>query len=390
MTPLADPLTGEIINDEPLPDPYDRAASTGNEFNRPLRVEDTVPRHGGNGTPKVWWPDNSRASFYGRPSGWGKRGENTRNLDAWKIRTALEAFLDMGDQSKALRAERGALRSDDKSGMNQLIERGIRMANVSDRLGTAVHAMTERHDLGESFRVPDEYSADLEAWKQITRHFEIVAMASGRPGVEVFVAMDYQMIDAHGEPLINPDTGEPFRMVRLAGTYDRMVRYRPCPICGCRNYILDLKTGSVRYGRQTIAVQLGIYGNAKEYIHYAEGADRFDLPDVCRHRGIVINLPAGTGEATAKWVDIAWGYEKAVDLMPKLMSYQDKKDLMLDFVPAPDVWAEIDKATTPEQVRALFATYPGPQWEANSFALAKYAAARLETLGGQAHPKWKR
>lgn len=377
-TPLADPL---FPHGSDLPDPYDRAAAA--DFGRPVRVEDTVPRHAGNGTPKVWWPDNSRSSFYGRPSGWGKKAEETSNLERWKRRMWAKALLEMGNESRALRAEWGALAPDDKSGQNQLIERGIRMANTNDRVGTAVHAMTERHDLGETFNVPDEYAADVEAWKQATRHFTIVQMPSGRPGVEVFVALDYDILDPiTGEVAINEDDGKPFRTVRLAGTFDRLVRYLPCPICGCRNYILDLKTGSVKFGHQTIAVQLGIYSGAKEYIPFADGGERHDLPDICRHRGIVINLEAGSGVARPMWVNIAWGYRKAVEFIPRLVSYQYKKDLMLDFVPTPDVWAEVERAKTPQQVRDLFSQYPGEHWTANDHALTLAASARLEALGG--------
>ena len=384
-TPLADVFgTSNSQRTKPLRDAFDDG-----DFNRPERIEDTVPRHGSNGTPKVWWPDNSRQSFYGRPSGWGKKGENTSNLERWKVRTTVSGYLDFGDQSKALRAERAALGPEDKAQHNALNEKALRLANVQDRLGTAVHALTERHDLGQS-TVPGEYAPDLEAWKQITRHFKIVTMPSGRPGVEVFVALDYDITDpATGQVAINPDDGLPFRTVRLAGTFDRLVRYRPCSICGCRNYILDLKTGKIVFGQQTIAVQLGIYSGSKEYIPFADGGERHDLPDVCLHRGIVINLPAGTGVAQAVWVNIAWGYSKAVELIPRITSYQYKKDLILDFTPAPDVWLAVENASTPQEVRQLHAQYPGPHWTENDHALALFASKRINDLGGQSTPKWK-
>lgn len=386
--PLADPFESEPRRAVKLRDPFEAA----NPYERPQRVEDTVPRHPTNGTPKVWLPDNSKQQFYGRPSGWGKKAEDSTNLERWKVRKTVAAFLDFGEQSRALRAERGTLGpvDEDKGKHNQLNEKALRQTNVADQIGTAVHAMTERNDLGERFTCPEEYRGDLEAWRRATQHFEVVTMPSGRPGVEVFVALDYEPIDGLGQPIINEDTNAPFRPVRLAGTFDRLVRYKPCPICGCRNYILDLKTGGLVYGQQSHAVQLGIYGGAMEYIHYDDGGERFALPDVCRHRGIIVNLPAGTGEAQVKWVNIAWGYRKAVDFIMRLLSYQRMQGLMVDFTPTPDLWGVIDHATSEAEIRALLVTYPGEHWQADDFALAKYAAAKIEFLGGTVRPKWNR
>lgn len=365
--PLADPYGPPRGNTASLADPYDRHDPHG----RPPRIEDQIERHPNpkDGRPRVWLPDGSKQWYYSRPSSWGKKGEDTKNLSEWFARMVADGLL--SERGRVLRLEWASTDPADRDRRNALCEEAKSLGDESARVGTALHALTERHDLGLPVNPPDEFRADLEAWKRATENFEIVTMASGRPGVEVFVALDYP----------HPDRKYP---IRLAGTFDRLWRYKPCAICGCRNYIGDLKSGKIQFGRQTIAVQEGIYANAKEYVPHAgdTGADRHDLPDVCLHRGIVLNLPAGTGEAEVLWFDIAWGYERAVNLIPEIVAFRNHKNVALPFVPTPDVWAEVERAKTDTEVRALWARYPGPHWQENDHALTKFAGERIIALGG--------
>jgi hypothetical protein len=367
--PLADPYGPSNGFPRTLTDPYDAP----NPFGRPPRVEDQIERHPNpqDGRPRVWLPDNSGQWYYSRPSSWGKKGEDTKNLSAWTTRKTVEGFLEHDPASKTLRLEWSGTDPADRERRNKMCEQAKGLADDSARVGSALHALTERHDLGLATHPPEEYAADLEAWKQATRHFEIVTMPSGRPAVEVFVALDYD----------HPQRKYP---IRLAGTFDRLWRYKPCPICGCRNYIGDLKSGKVEFGKQTIAVQEGVYANGQEYIPLADGtgAVRHPLPDVCRHRGIVLNLPAGSGQAEVIWVDVARGYNWAVNLIPEIVAYRNSKNVMTPFVPSPDVWAELERAETPDRVRELWVLYPGPHWTENNNALTKAAGERIVALGG--------
>jgi hypothetical protein len=365
--PLADPYGPEGFSRPGLPDPYDAP----NPYGRPPRIEDAIERHPNpkDGRPRVWLPDNSGQWYYSRPSSWGKKAEDTKNLSAWYTRLVVEGFL--SERGRTLRLEWAGTDPADKDRRNRLCDDAKDIGDESARVGTALHALTERHDLGLPVSPPDEFKPDLEAWKRITDVFEIVTMPSGRPAVEVFVALDYD----------HPERRYP---IRLAGTFDRLWRYKPCPQCGCRNYVGDLKSGKVEFGKQTIAVQEGIYANAQEYIPLADGtgAVRHPLPDVCRHRGVVINLPAGTGRAEAIWFDIAWGYDMAVNLIPQIVAYRNQKNVALPFVPSPDVWAEIEKATHPDEVRDLWRRFPGEHWTENDNALTKFAGERIVALGG--------
>jgi len=351
---------------------------------RPLRTEDLIPRHGSHGTPKIWLPDGSGMEYYGRPSGWGQDVENAERLAAWRVRKTVEGYLDTGQQGLTLRGERSVLAppDEDKGGHDKINEKAKNLVFDADRQGTMKHKMTEKYDLGIPFSVVDEYEPVLETWVRLTKYMVIVDLPTGQPGVECFVAMDRQRLDMNGEPMFHPD-GEPI-MIRLAGTFDRLLRYIPCPICGCRNYIADLKTSSakgLKYAQRKSGIQLGIYSRAKLYVPWSDGfgADRFDLPDVCLHRGILISIPPD-GEGSIHWIDIARGYFRAVSLIPWAKEHQKENDWMREFTPVPNMWTEIDRARTVPEVQALWRQYPGEQWTENDNALTHYASARIEAL----------
>lgn len=358
------------------PDPYVRSNSGEmddpyNPFGRPERTEDKIPR-GRYGRPHIWLPDGSAQRYYSRPSSWGKKIDDLTKLSEWQTRTAVSGFLDFGEHSRTLRMEWAATGPEDKERRNQLCDDARHLVNSNDRQGTAYHAMTERHDLGLASSVPGEFEEDMAAYREVMKNFEIVRCASGRPGVEVFVAFDQQ--DAHGKP------------VRLAGTFDRLVRHDPCGICQRRNRITDLKTGSVEWGRQVMAVQLGIYAHGMEYIPWPDGsgADRLELPDVCPHIGFIINLRPGTGKVEIHKLDIASGYNYAVGLIPEVGAFRRHKNLMAPWTPVPSMWSLVDRCSTVEEVRALWYQYPGAPWKDNDNALTDYAMAKVQLLTGEA------
>lgn len=384
---LSDPYAKKKVSSRGIPallDPDERE-----DTDRPLRTEDLIPRHGGNGSPKLWLPDGSKMKYYGRPSGWGEPGDNSERLALWKARKTVSGYLDTGQQGLALRAERSVLAGpdEDKDGHDKINDKALRLVFDSDRMGTMKHKMTEKVDLAIPFTPVPEFEYVLDAWARLTRFMEIVTLPTGQPGVECFVALDAQRLDQWGEPMYD-ETGLPV-MIRLAGTFDRLFRYTPCDLCGRCNYIADLKTSSVRgliYAQRKTGIQLGIYSRSKLYVPWADGrgADRYDLPDVCPHRGIVISIPPeGEGEPSMQWVDIARGIFRAVSLIPQIKDHQRETDWLVEFTPAQNVWAAIDRAQTQAEVSALYQQFPGEHWDANSGALTQYAIARIAAIRGE-------
>ena len=388
--------------DENLYDPYEKAARRSSKGipplndpadredpDRPLRTEDLIPRHGGNKQPKIWLPDGSGMAYYGRPSSWGGVADDEERLGKWDTRKTVEGYLDYGRQSATLRLERAALPppDEDREAHNRLNERAKAVAFDKDRVGTAKHKLTENHDLGVPMNIfDDEDMADLMEWIRLTKFMEIVTLPNGSPAIECFVVLDAPRLDQYLQPVKDSFGRETGEMVRLAGTFDRIFRYLPCPICGKENYAADFKSSGatgIEFGQRKNGIQVGVYSRSMLYYPWPDGkgADRVPLPDLCLHRGIIVSVPAGTGQGTMQWIDIVKGYNTAVSLIPSIREHQAGKNWMREFTPVPNLRVEIDRCDSVAEVRALWKQYPGPEWEADDNALVLYASARIETLG---------
>jgi hypothetical protein len=357
---------------------------------RPPRVEDSIPRHANpkDGRPKIWLPVDDptrgvRQRYYSRPSSWGKKVEDTKNLSQWQQRMLLEAILDMGKQSRALVVERAALGpsetdAESKRQHNALIERALGMVEQASRVGTALHTITERWDLGLPVLPPEEFEPHLEQWKEYSSKFDLIETASGRPAVEVFVAFDYC------RPGHDPKHWASW--VRLAGTFDRIWRGSPCSVCGCRNRIVDLKTGkasSLVYNGGSYAIQEGIYANGEEYVPWPDGtgADRYPLPDICRHEALTISIPSDNAlDSQYIPTNIAKGFDRAIGLVPDVKDHRATKDWFAPMIPPRSPWVEIDRAQTVEDMTVIWRRYPMETWNANDGALTTYAHAKVDLI----------
>lgn len=402
MTEIA-PLQDFFANNQPIAALTDFFDQDTDEFGRPERTEDRLVRHRGDGRPKIWIPQDATLTapgetivlstdmrlsngmtlpagtsvafpgtvvphpkagkqvFYSRPSSWGDVTEDRTKISEWRQRMAVEGFA----RSKRLRLEWSALPGIDwddsvrKQAAKRLIDEAVLMAGADkDRQGTAVHAVTERQDLGLEVHPPEEYEADLFAWIDATQFFEIVNDHEV-PGIECFVVAD---------------------AVQCAGTFDRLVRYLPCEVCGLRNYVLDLKTGKIEWGKSSIAVQLAIYANSVYYIPLPGDIYpglRIDMPGVCKHKAIVVHLPAGSGTATTHWIDIHRGWEAAKGIASDVREFRKEKNWTVEFTPVPDLIPIIAQASGERELNTIWAQHR-TLWTPQHTALGQ---ARLKELG---------
>lgn len=336
------------------PDPF---ADNDHGISRPERTEDRVPRDK-NDWPRILPPDktvlkDSDLRSYARASGYGKVLENTYNIERYNERNVADGFV----QDATLRLEWSGTGPEDRDRRNELVKEAkkVAKADVKSRTGSAVHAITERHDLGLSLKsIPEEYVPDLEAWIDKMKHFTIL-------GVENFVVED---------------------TFRIAGTYDRLVYYHvPCPICGKHNRILDLKTGRIDFGQIGMACQLAAYAHGRSY-NPADGS-RTDQ-DVCLCRGIIVNLPAGTGQATLHWINIAQGWNVAIDLADRVKALRNKRNWMAEFTTMPDLRPLIAQAGSRDELITLFrmheAVWTDELTEATNRRLIEIVATKGKTL----------
>jgi hypothetical protein len=91
--------------------------------------------------------------------------------------------------------------------------------------------------------------------------------------------------------------------LKVAGTPDRVVEYQG------KRYIADLKTGDIEWGAGKIAAQLAMYARSKVY-DVATGERTSHGAEI--DKGLVIHLPAGSGECTVHWIDLIQGWQTVV------------------------------------------------------------------------------
>jgi hypothetical protein len=230
----------------------------------------------------------------------------------------------------------------DKKKLNELAEQAkdAAGANEKSRKGTYLHDLSEYVDRGEPLpeTISDQDLDDMAAYMMETAALKVIA-------VEQFV--------------IVPE-------LKVGGTFDRLSYYEGPgpdgkPIAG--NFITDTKTGSVEYGKLKMASQLAVYSRGVLYDHTRFPVDASDkkafatwkkteftaeqaaqayspLPPVNQDWGIIVHLPAGTGECALYWVDLNIGWALA-QLALTIRNARSTKGAMKPFV-TQATWSGVD------------------------------------------------
>jgi hypothetical protein len=199
-------------------------------------------------------------------------------LEQWSQRQVVKGFV--ANEDLLLRA---AAAGDDRDELTKVVQAALdaaRSSSAADK-GTAVHRLTERLDAGEDVSIPKDYVPDIEAYTTALRAHEIKVFPDW---IERFV--------------LNCD-------LEAGGTPDRLVS---SPLSDLP-MIFDLKTGAnaIKYSTVEIAAQLTIYAWAS---HWWDGRWH-EMPQIDRQTGIVLHLPAGSGQATVYKVDLVKGKQVA-------------------------------------------------------------------------------
>lgn len=295
------------------------------------------------GRPLIIPKGGSKPVAYTRCTTFVSAFEDTYNLEQWKLRQAAIGLSMRRDLQLAVVAHR-----DDKKRLNEVCKEALDAAasSAAATTGTALHSLTEQMDRGqEPTHVPEENVKDLAAYAEATVDLKPIY-------IEQLVVHD------------------PWK---VAGTPDRVVEYQG------KRYIADLKTGDVEWGAGKIAAQLAMYARSEVYdiktgarsMHEAE----FD-------KGLVIHLPAGSGECEVLWIDLLAGWEIARTCRDVRDRRQLKaRDLYAPFTPPPlvrevDIQGEIKACTTAAQVREVWSVYES-QWTEELTSLAKAHIASL-------------
>ena len=200
-------------------------------------------------------------------------------LERWGLRMSALGFAARQD----LYARLCSTRPDDKHALDKLCgdAKEAAAASAGANMGTALHAMCERVDLGEDVTFPAPFDRDVHAYRQALTDHDVGIIPDY---VERYVCL--------------PD-------LMLGGKLDRIVDF------GSQPKIADLKTGAtLDYSWGSIAVQLACYANAAT-LYDGKAKAHSPMPDVDKDVALVVHLPAGTGRCDLYWVDIARGWEAA-------------------------------------------------------------------------------
>lgn len=243
------------------------------------------------GRPMVVPPKGGKPVPYTRTTTVAGSLDDGTALVAWKLRMAAAGLTLRPDLLLAASAHR-----DNKLEMDKLVEDAMEAAGATKQanIGTAIHTLTEKLDRGEDLGViPDDYVADIQAYADATKHFTNVH-------IEQFCVLD---------------------KFKIAGTPDRVVEYKG------EKFISDLKTGSISYPSK-IAMQLAVYAHGLPYDPAT--AVRGSWGDINTEKGIIVHLPAGSGECTLHFVDLVHGW-KGIQLAMKVRTHRDKKNISTPF-----------------------------------------------------------
>ncbi|MDG4783232.1 hypothetical protein O7614_26585 [Micromonospora sp. WMMD961] len=214
--------------------------------------------------------------------------------------------------------------SEDKKVYKQVAARAKATAgqqNKADR-GSHLHDLSEYVDRGEALPACSEADVrDMAAYKIATAMLDV-------KHIEQAVVVDEN---------------------KTAGTPDRVSEYDGLDPDGepAGNLITDLKTGSVEYGAQKMAMQLADYSRGKlydpsrfpvdvedevafaawkktEFTAEQAAAAYSELPNVNQRWGLIVHLPAGTGQCTVYWINLAEGW-RGVELAGKVREWRRTK-----------------------------------------------------------------
>lgn len=239
--------------------------------------------------PLITPADGGKPIGYTRASSFGKVLEDTYNLTQWGARMAVVgAVMDpsLAAQIAGIVNRHADPVTEARADLNALVDRAkdIAGANKASSTGTAIHAMTEVLDAGETpVAVPDDLWPVLDAYQWGTTGVEMLES-------EVFVVVDE---------------------ITAAGTLDRLVR-----LPDGRVVVADLKTGKdePKYGNG-VTTQVAVYAHGQRYDPAT--AERAPLhPDLDITTGLLIHLPLqpvkGKQECSLYLLDLVAGWDRAL------------------------------------------------------------------------------
>ncbi|MGJ9505407.1 hypothetical protein ACX3T3_03915 [Actinotignum schaalii] len=251
--------------------------------------------------------------------------DDKANLMMWKARMAARGIAGREDLALQVKGIPDPDSPEGKKKLNKIVEAAQEHAGATSAatIGTELHAFTERLDRGEEItNIGEPWQSDIDAYQAMRDQAGLEVV-----DIETFVVND---------------------KLKIGGTFDRIYR-----VDG-KNYVGDLKTGSVDWGAGKFAMQLAVYANSQLY--NPETFERTPL-DVDRDYGIIVHLPKGENTCKLYWLNIKAGWEN-VHLATKVRQYRSHKfDYWMqpiEIPQGPGVLDLIEVAQTLDELAAIY------------------------------------
>lgn len=193
--------------------------------------------------------------------------------------------------------------------------------------GTAVHRWCEEADLALlSGMKPTEALAALSQAQHVDGYtFQVQSFQ--RDVAAYLEARRGLLKPVHVEQLHVNDE------LRVAGTPDRIDEWVGPPtlvpasggstIRSGDLIVTDIKTGSVEYSIGKFACQLGVYANSEMYDQMTNTRGSLLVQQPRKDYGLILHLPAGTGQIDLIWLDIAAGWDAVLEVATRVRAWRN-------------------------------------------------------------------
>lgn len=237
-------------------------------------------------------PDGGESERYMRVSKFIKAlqvPDDTSNLEKRTIRYSAIGAVKHFPELKTASAE------EDKQEVNKILERAARKEGIWDSAdyGTAVHAWTEDIDNGVTGTLnatgPDSPALGpaVQALKWGARDL----FAGEFDSIKASVISYLDLVEAHGLTYTRAEATIVIDAYKVAGTLDRLGNVADwSPVYHCeKSHVLDVKTGSIDFGRREKTMQFAAYAKADLYNHDTHERTPHGA---CQDMAYILHLPA--------------------------------------------------------------------------------------------------
>lgn len=251
-------------------------------------------------------PETGERTAWTRATTFAETVADQYGLTLWKCRKAAIGIALRPDLMAGVTAVGDPDSPDGKKKINQLVVQAQEFAGSTARatIGTALHAWLEEMDSGRPVAVPEQWKADVDAYRSELK----------RAGI----TLSKNYIE---RVCMVPELG-------VAGTMDRLGRFSIGD-----PFIFDIKSGTdLAFALGGIAIQLALYAHSSHCWDPVDG-QLHPMPKVQQDTAVVMHLPAGEGRAQALYVDIKAGWDM-VQHCVAVREWRNRKNLATPVLPA--------------------------------------------------------